>query len=114
MWQQRREGIMRTIILIVLGLVISSPSIAKTNICQPAVDAALQKYGLAPSDVASTQIGRQVTGSEDGVLFAYQYWMRMKSCSKGHLIVDLTLDCQVKGAGAYTTGPCEIAGVPHC
>ena len=103
---------MRIAILVAAGLLISTPLMAKSHVCQTAVNKELTKYGLAPSDVASTEVGRQRTGSEDGVLFGYQFWMRMKSCSKGHLIVDTDLYCRVKGS--YTDGPCEIAGVPHC
>ena len=45
--QQRREDMMKMEILVALGLVISAPSIARPHICQPAVDAQLQKAGIA-------------------------------------------------------------------
>ena len=103
---------MRMVIMVVLGLVISAPSIAQTHICQPAIDAQLQKDGIALNQVTSISIGRERTSGEDGSLYGYKYWIRMKSCKKGHLIIDLDLYCDVKGV--YTSGPCEIAGVHKC
>ena len=103
---------MRTAILIALGLVISNPSIAQTHICQSAVDARLQKDGIALNRVISTDVTRDISSGEDGLLYGYMYWMKMKSCKKGHLIFNLNLDCEV--FEVFTDGPCQIAGVPRC
>ena len=103
---------MRILVVAALALVIANPAMARSHVCQAAVDKELSRLGITLDRVTSTEVGRERTGSEDGVLFAYKYWMRMSSCKKGHLIMDLDLSCGIKST--YTDGPCEISGVPHC
>ncbi len=103
---------MRMVIMVALGLVISAPSIAKTPICQPAVNAQLQKDGIALNRVISTDVTRDISSGEDGLLYGYMYWMRMKSCKKGHLLINLDENCGV--LQVFTDSSCKIAGVPRC
>ena len=104
---------MKTELLVALGLVISAPSIAQTHICQPAVDAQLQKAGIATNRVTSTDVVRDTTGgTENTQLLGYTYWMRMKSCKKGHLLINLDENCGFQQI--FTDSSCKIAGVPHC
>ena len=103
---------MKMEILVALGLVISTPSIARTHICQPAVDAQLQKAGIAANRVTSTDVVRDITDPEKGRIDGYTYWMRMKSCKKGHLLINLDENCGV--LQVFTDGSCKIAGVPQC
>ena len=103
---------MRTVILVALGLVAASPSIAEVHICQPAVDAQLMKYGIAPDRVSSSAVLNEISGSREDVRLGYNFWMRMKGCSKGYLVVDTDLQCNVWQT--YTDGPCKISGVPDC
>ena len=104
---------MRTVILVALGLVVASPSIAEVHICQPAVNAQLMKYGIAADRVSSTTAMNEILGgSEGGVRVGYKFWMRMKGCSKGYLVVDTDLDCNVEQT--FTAGPCKITGVSDC
>jgi hypothetical protein len=104
---------MRTVIMVALGLVISAPSIAQTHVCQPAIDAQLQKEGIALNRVASTDVKRDHAANESTGFLGYTVWMRMKSCNKGYLLMSLHTDCTVMGPSA-TSGHCKIAGIPHC
>ncbi len=103
---------MRAAILVALGLVVASPSTAQVHICQSAVDAQLTKHGIAADRVSSTAILNEISGSREDVRVGYKFWMRMKSCSKGYLVVDTDLQCTVWQT--YTDGPCKISGVPDC
>ena len=103
---------MRTVILVALGLVVANPSIAEVHICQPAVNAQLMKYGIAADRVSSTTVLNDIAGGMEGVRVGYKFWMRIKGCSKGYLVVDTDLECAVWQT--YTDGPCKISGVPDC
>ncbi len=103
---------MRTVILVALGLVVASPSTAQVHICQTAVNAQLMKYGIATDRVSSTAVLNEISGSREDVRVGYKFWMRMKGCSKGYLVVDTDLDCNVEQT--FTAGPCKISGVSDC
>lgn len=101
---------MRTEIFIALALVVGSPSIAEAQICRSAVEAELKKYGDVADRVSVTQPESRFLGSNEGVRVGYKFWLRIKGCSKGYLIVDTDLDCNVEQI--FTDGPCKISGVP--
>ena len=104
---------MRMVVLLVLGLVAASPSTAQVHICQPAVNAQLIKYGIAIDRVSSTAVINEILGgSMGGVHVGYKFWMRMKSCRKGYLVVDTDLNCDIEQT--FTAAPCKISGVPDC
>ena len=104
---------MREAILVALSLTISSPALGQAHFCQPAVNAALGKYGIAPDRITESDVlGRKLGSDGESVSIGYKFWLRMKDCQKGYLIVDTDLDCNVEQL--FTDAPCQIAGVPDC
>jgi len=100
-------------VLVALGLVAASPSTAQMHVCQPAVNAQLMKYRIATDRVSRTDVMKEIAGgSMGGVHVGYKFWMRMKSCSNGYLVVDTNLNCDVQQT--FTAAPCKISGVPDC
>lgn len=103
---------MRHFVLVVLCVLAASPAAAQEFDCRAAVSGALQSYGIAEDRVTSTRAYNRVAGGGDGVHVGYRFWMRMKECDKGYLIVDTDFVCNVEQT--YTDGPCKIPGVPDC
>lgn len=104
---------MKYFLIASLGILLAGPVMARPHICQPVVDAQLREAGVAQSSIASTTIERDVSGGEDPATLGYTYWMRMKACQQGYLLVTLYDNCQPIGK-PETVGGCEIAGVEKC
>lgn len=99
---------MRTAILVALCLVASCPSMAEVHSCQPAVNAEISKYGVPPERVSEYIV---VTESPpDSAAVGYKFWMRLKGCSSGYLVVDTDLVCNIEQT--YTDGACLVSGIP--
>jgi hypothetical protein len=104
---------MRMTLLAALGVVVAGPVFAETYVCRHAVKEALMSYGIAADRVKSTSVYSRFMGDgDDGIHVGYRFWMRMKGCDKGYLIVDTDFVCQVEQT--FTDGPCKIAGLPDC
>ena len=103
---------MRTEIVVAMVLVWGSPSIADEHICRPALNSVFAKYGIAADRVSITSPARRKLGGNEGVNVGYKFWLPIKNCSKGYLIIDMDLDCNVDQI--FTSGPCKFSGVPEC
>ncbi len=103
---------MRTKFLVSMVLMLGSPSNAEEHICRPAIDSAFAKYGIAADRVSITSPVRRKLGGNEGVNVGYKFWLPIKDCSKGYLIIDMDLRCNVDQI--FTSGPCKFSGVPHC
>jgi hypothetical protein len=107
--------LMRPEILVAMALVLGSPSYAEEPICRPALDAAFSKYGIAADRLSitpsSTSPARRKTSKED-ITVGYNFWLPIKDCNKGYLIIDMDLDCNIDQI--FTSGPCKFSGVPDC
>ena len=75
------------------------------------VHAEIAKFGIAPDQISATTVSPQTESGEDHRTVGYTYWMRLKSCSSGYLIVDTNNFCHVQQV--YTTGECQVRGVEH-
>ena len=84
----------------------------KHKVCRSAVDGELKKHSIPAESVTITSPARRILGGNEGVLIGYKYWMRIKGCAKGYLVIDTDLDCNVEQT--FTSGSCKISGVPDC
>lgn len=74
--------------------------------CESQVSEQLQQLGVAESDVASVRLMRQSPGKSPSS-YTYNAWVRLKSCSKGAVVVRMTKQCLVQDV--YTTGDCRVS-----
>jgi hypothetical protein len=95
-----------------MTLMLASPSYAEGYVCQPALNPIFSKYGIDAQRITITSPVRRKTGGTEGVTIGTKYWLPIKDCNKGYLIVDLDLDCYVDQI--FTSGPCKLSGVPDC
>jgi hypothetical protein len=103
---------MRKEILVSMVLVLGSPSNAAEHICRPALNSVFANYGIAAERVEITSPARRRLGGNEGVNVGYKFWLPVKNCDKGYLIIDMDLDCNVDQI--FTSGPCKFSGVPDC
>ena len=103
---------MRTEALMAMALVIGNPAVGGAQVCRSAVDEVLTKYSIPAERVTITSPARRKLGGNESVHVGYKYWMRVKGCTKGYLVIDTDLDCNVEQT--FTSGPCKISGVPDC
>ena len=102
--------------LAIATFLMTTPLLAQTHICQKVVDSELSRVGVSPDAIASTRIERDYgsSGGESGPEFTgYTYWMKMKACSKGYLLVTMHTTCQPIGDPATVYG-CQVSGVKQC
>jgi len=94
-----------------LGLAAACAAPVERRGCEGAVNAAIAAVGVAPDRIASTAVSPQTESGDEHRTIGYTYWMRLKSCNSGYLIVDTNNFCHVEQV--YTTGECQIGGVRH-
>ncbi len=78
--------------------------------CADAAIQHLSSLGVDQADVKGISIVEQsqfVDGEPKTI--GYQAWVDLTSCSRGKLVVKMSLLCQYKTA--FTTSGCEVAGV---
>lgn len=88
----------------------ASPTSASAYECEEQVNEALQEQGVNQTDVDSVKLARRTGGARSSSIYSYDAWVRLKSCSNGAVVVNLTKYCMVKQV--YTTGDCEVSGMP--
>jgi hypothetical protein len=103
---------MRIHTLVAMALIVGSPTMAKDYICQSAVESQLTKYRIPADRIEMSSPARRVLGGNEGVRVGYKYWLTIKNCTAGYLIIDTDLDCNV--GQIFTSGPCKLSGVPDC
>ncbi|WP_340118359.1 hypothetical protein [Pelagibius sp. 7325] len=79
--------------------------------CEQEVNQALQERSVNQSDVDSVKVMRRTGGAKSSGIYGLDAWVRLKSCSNGALIVNMTKYCMVQNV--YTTGNCSVADVPR-
>jgi hypothetical protein len=103
---------MRTGYLFLVPLLALAGSVqAEEHVCRPAVEAAFAKYRIPAERVTITRPERRFLGSSEGVNVGYKFWLPIKDCDKGYLIIDFDLDCNIDQI--FTSGPCKFPGVTH-
>jgi len=103
---------MRTEFLMAVALVIGTSSVGGAQVCRSAVDGELKKYSIPAERVTITSPARRKLGGDESVHVGYKYWMRVKGCTTGYLVIDTELDCNIDQT--FTSGACKIPGVPDC
>jgi hypothetical protein len=102
----------------VLSLAVISPSANADNRgtdwratgCEGVVEDELKRLDLGSLEIAQVRYIVQSSGSfESDVSEKLEGWVSFKNC-KGNLVVRLSQSCQIDNL--YTTGQCEIDGVP--
>lgn len=78
--------------------------------CEAEVNSTLQEHGIAQSDVESVKLLRQSPGKSSSS-YTYNAWVKLKSCSAGAAVVQMTKYCMVQDV--YTTGNCRIGDLPN-
>jgi hypothetical protein len=102
---------MRIAVVILSFLAAACTTTASRDGCQGAVNAEIAKFGITPDRIAQTVVSQQFDAGEDGRVIGHTFWMRLKSCGSGYLIVDTNSFCHIQQV--YTTGDCRVAGVTH-
>jgi hypothetical protein len=101
---------MRPFLLVfpILALLAASPVLALD--CQEAAERELNRLGLTSDDIASIRYVERLNPTDQGPdVLGVRAWVRLKSCSDGYLVVDMTRSCFVRQS--YTRGDCRRAGV---
>jgi hypothetical protein len=79
--------------------------------CQEQVSRQLQEHGVSQSDVESVTLARRAGGAKSPNNFTFDAWVRLKSCSNGALVVNMTDYCMVQDV--YTSGDCRVGDLPN-
>ena len=103
---------MKRSITIPLCITVACLSATPANACRYAVNNEISKFGVTPDQVTKMTVSRNVEAGEDGRRIGSTYWLTLKQCSSGQLIVDTDTTCRV--TQIYTTGACEVSGVHKC
>ena len=94
--------------LLILTAWTSSAALALD--CQAATERELQRLGVAAGDVASILYVQKYNPTKRGPeVLGVRAWIRLKACSSGYLVVDMTRSCLVRQS--YTRGDCRLDGV---
>lgn len=99
-----------------LGAAVSLPFAAASPAaqaydCEAEVNEALQQNGISQGDVESVQLARRSGGARSASIYSYDAWVRLKTCSNGAVVVNLTKYCMLQQV--YTTGDCQVGQMPN-
>lgn len=98
--------------LALFGSVSTLPEagLASERRCADAATQHLAGLGIEQADVKgiSIEVQSQFVDGEPKTI-GYQAWVELNSCSRGKLVIKMSLLCQYKTA--FTTSGCEVAGV---
>ncbi len=78
--------------------------------CQAQIDQVLQDLGVPQSEVKSVKVVHRSGGARSAGNYRLDAWVELGSCSRGHLVIDMTRHCVVQQS--YTTGGCSLPAVP--
>lgn len=82
----------------------TGPAVAAT--CQAAIDQEVQRLSIPGESVDSVTVARRSFGARSSANYLYDAWVKLKSCSSGHLVVTLTKYCMVMDS--YTRDGCSL------
>lgn len=78
--------------------------------CQSGIERELDRLNVAPAEVDSLKVVKQIRAPNPDTNYVYDAWVRLRSCGKGYLVIQLTRGCAVKQS--YSRGDCRLDGVP--
>ena len=78
--------------------------------CSRETEAELDRLGLGQSDVSSLRYVQKYNPNGTGPdVLGVRAWVRLKACSSGYLVIDMTRTCFVRQS--YTRGACRLEDV---
>jgi hypothetical protein len=94
--------------LTVLACIPTGPALALD--CSREAQEELSRLGLADGDIGSIRYVQKYNPSGNGPdVLGVRAWVRLKACSSGYLVVDMTRSCFVRQS--YTRGACRVEGI---
>ena len=87
-----------------------APAAAAAATCQAQIDQVLQNLAVPQSEVKSVKVVHRSGGARSATNYRLDAWVELGSCSRGHLVIDMTRYCVVQQS--YTTGGCSLPGLP--
>ena len=78
--------------------------------CEKQIGRTLQELAVPEDAVTSIQVVRRSAGANPASNYTLDAWVRLKSCSKGALVIHMTRYCLVQNV--YTTGDCRVGSMP--
>jgi len=97
-----------TLAFLLPSLLLTAPASALD--CRRQTEEELARLSLRAADISSTRYVEKYNPSETGPdVLGVRAWMRLRACSGGYLVIDLTRTCFVRQS--YTRGDCRLDGV---
>jgi hypothetical protein len=91
-----------------LAALAAGPALALD--CQRETEEEMARLGLGTEDISDIRYVEKYNPSETGPdVLGVRAWMRIKSCTSGYLVIDLTRTCFVRQS--YTRGGCHLNDV---
>lgn len=78
--------------------------------CEEQVTRILQERGVSQNDIESVNVTRRSGGAKSASIYDLDAWVRLKTCSSGAVVVNLTKYCMPRQV--YTTGDCTVGTMP--
>lgn len=86
----------------------SAPALALD--CHENAEAELSRLSLVEGDLYAIRYVQKINPTEQGPnILGVRAWVRLKACSTGYLVIDMTRSCFVRQS--YTRGNCRLDGV---
>jgi hypothetical protein len=78
--------------------------------CRENAEAELQRLAIDADQISAIRYVEKINPSEQGPgVLGVRAWVRLRDCSSGHLVIDMTRSCFVRQS--YTRGECRRDGV---
>ncbi len=78
--------------------------------CSRKAQQELARLGLGEADITSIRYVQKYNPNENGPdVLGVRAWVRLKACSTGYLVIDMTRTCFVRQS--YTRGECRLESV---
>ncbi|MGF1628421.1 MAG: hypothetical protein ACFCUT_03025 [Kiloniellaceae bacterium] len=92
----------------ILALLAAGPALALD--CQAEAEQELQRLGVTAGEISDIDYVEMPNPTKHGPeVLGVRAWIRLKSCSNGYLVVDITRSCFVRQS--YTRHDCRWQGV---
>jgi hypothetical protein len=78
--------------------------------CRENAEAELQRLAIGSGEISAIRYVEKINPSDRGPgVLGVRAWIRLRDCSSGHLVIDMTRSCFVRQS--YTRGDCRRDGV---
>ncbi len=100
---------MRRLLLALAALPLFATA-AEALDCSRKAQQELARLGLGEADITSIRYVQKYNPNENGPdVLGVRAWVRLKACSTGYLVIDMTRTCFVRQS--YTRGECRLESV---